>query len=150
MNTEKPKKRLVGWTRYVMTLLDKGLGYSAATITVCGGLAFLLLSVICFWLAAHKEAAGISLFGAGAVLGILGMAGLSCGKSMLKNANKVEPVELITRRNAGKLPEAETLVRGSDQPATAEQAELLRAARQSPETPPEQLLRATLETRKDV
>jgi hypothetical protein len=30
MNGEKPKKRLVGWTRYVMTLLDKGLGYSAA------------------------------------------------------------------------------------------------------------------------
>ncbi|MCW3098548.1 MAG: hypothetical protein JWL77_4166 [Chthonomonadaceae bacterium] len=150
MNGEKPKKRLVGWTRYVMTLLDKGLGYSAATITVCGGLVFLLLSCTCFWLAAHKEAAGISLFGAGAVFVILGMAGLSCGKSMLENANKVEPVELITRHNTGHLPEVETLVRGSDRPETAEQAELLRAVRQRPEAQPEQLLRATNENQQDV
>jgi len=149
MHTEKPQKRLVGWKRYLMTLADRCLSYTAATFTACSGLAFLLGSLTLLWRSAHR-AGGISqfvpgLFIGGAVLFAVGMGALSCAKSMLDNADKIERVELLTRHNTGHLPEAETLVRASDRFDTDQQSELLRAAGQSTQTPPEQLLRATQE-----
>jgi hypothetical protein len=149
MSTEKPK-RVVGWKHYVLTLLDKGMGYSAATIAVFCGLIFLLIAVISLWLGCRGgDGQTILLFG-GAFSILLGVVALGQGKAMFNNAKKVEVVAPITRHNTGLLPEVETLVRGSDRPATAEQTELLRAVRQTPDSPPEQLLRAIQENRQDV
>ena len=67
------------------------------------------------------------------------------GQFMYYRAKRIKRVELITRHNTGRLPAAETLVRGSDRPSPAQQTELLRAAGQGLEAPPEQLLRATQE-----
>ena len=144
MSTMKPYKRLVDWKQYLLTLLEKGLGYTAATFTVCSGLFFLLLAVFCLWFGAHSGAdRNTPIWGAG-LMGVLGVAVLSQGRSMFKNAKKVEAVAPITRHNTGLLPEVETLVRASDSPPSQQQTELLRAANCGKGTPAEELLRASI------
>ena len=73
----------------------------------------------------------------------LGLAGIYKSANMFAKIEGMEPVALLTKENAKHLPETETLVRPSDLPPSHLQAELLRAAPQGSETPPEELLRAT-------
>jgi hypothetical protein len=79
----------------------------------------------------------------GGTWGALGILTLWVGKSMYTRAGNMEPVTLITRHNIADLPAVETLVRASALPPSHQQSELLRAAPQGSETPPEELLRAT-------
>jgi hypothetical protein len=150
MSTEKPK-RLVGWKQYIGNIAARVLGrFAVGTLLagafVCFGFNFFVFAL---WIgkAHHSAHPDFLLFG-----GLLGgvWLGSRSAKALLNRVEKIKPVGLITRHNTGNLPEVETLVRGSDPPATAEQAELLRAVRKSPESPPEQLLRAAQESRQDV
>ncbi len=50
----------------------------------------------------------------------------------------------LTRANTADLPAPETLVRASSEPSQAQEAVLLRAAAEGQETPPEQLVRASV------
>ena len=86
-----------------------------------------------------------------AVLSALGGRALKqvAEKAMREAKAPLDAVPL-TRTNIGDLPAPETLVRASQQPPQEQQTELLRAAIQGPDTPPEQLLRATKEERNDV
>ena len=83
---------------------------------------------------------------AGGVLCGLGLVTIRLTDNVSIEAQNIEPVALLTRHNAKHLPEAETLVRSSDKLSISPSAELLRAVRQGPEMPPEQLLRTLQET----
>lgn len=147
--SEKPKKRLVGWTQYLMTIQDKSLHYVAGSVCGIGGLLFLMFSAFLFYaLLSEGVDAGffLSLTGGGAAFGIFL---LWAGTAIFKNAKEIAPVALITRHNTGQLPAVETLVRASDIPLSQQQAELLRAAPQGKKTPAEELLRAGHENRQD-
>ena len=149
MSTEKPKKRIVSKGEYLSTLGTKGGLFSTAIVVGSVGLGFLLLaalSIIQFAVSLRSEI-GVGLFEifkmlGGLIPGAIGLTAIWYCKVAIKSARDIEAVTPITRHNTGHLPEVETLVRGSDRPATAEQAELLRAAGQGAETPSEQLLRA--------
>ncbi len=65
------------------------------------------------------------------------------------NEQKVKRVVPITKRSSHLLPPEETLVRPSDLPRSHQQAELLRAATHGSETPAEELLRATTNSKED-
>jgi hypothetical protein len=155
MGTEKPKKRLVGWAEYCDAVSTRG-----ATSLVAGALGFggsLLLSVagsavilmlVQLW---QRDISG-AMFCAvvGAITGLFGAIGTWLARFFFAEARKITPVALLTKASARDLPEVEVLVRGSDLPPPAQQAELLRAAGKGAETPPEQLLRATQKSGQDV
>jgi hypothetical protein len=151
MSTEKPRKRLVGWKQYLETQCSKWTGNIVGTVFEYVGYIFVMGAIGTLLSSFHRGLFGF-LVGliVSAFLGSIGALALWGSMIAMCEANNIEPVALITRQNTGLLPEVETLVRGSDRPETAEQAELLRAVRQSPESPPEQLLRATNERRQDV
>jgi len=134
------KKRLVGCLAYADNICTRSATYVLAGLCAIGGLWFLIGGIACIF-------AGFSI---GIVIGGIGVLGIWAARSFARIARHAAPVELLTKSSAKHLPEAETLVRGSDRPKTAEQIELLRAVRQSPASPPEQLLRATQENRQDV
>ena len=149
MQTEKPRRRLVGWMQYLMTLADKGVFYSFASAFLCGGIVLMLLAG---WIIVASlinifqgDYLGIVAGSIGVGIALVGLKVIRIAKNWIKEARQIAPVALLTKSNVKQLPEVETLVRGSDRPLTAPQDELLRAARQGQETPPEQLLRATTE-----
>jgi hypothetical protein len=150
---EEPKKRLVFWKQYLHIMGTRtamlsyaiAVGTVAVTCLVAAAVGFVI--AVFHWPDTSIRADCIAF---GVLVGIIGLRWLSGVKDMYNRACAIEPVAPITRHNTGHLPEVETLVRGSDRPETAEQAELLRAVRQSPASPPEQLLRATNENRQDV
>ena len=82
----------------------------------------------------------VALLG-GLLAGIL----LWSGNHLLKTAVSVEQVVPFTEQNAQLLPVQETLLRGSDLPSEAAQAELLRATQAGQETPHVELLRSSAE-----
>ncbi|MCW3097909.1 MAG: hypothetical protein JWL77_3527 [Chthonomonadaceae bacterium] len=134
--SEKPKKRLVSKGQYVEILLGKIVLYSVAGCMLSAGLFFLALAVgFSFWL--RGVVVMPLIFGAGAC------AVIWFSKRFFVEAKEIEWVQPITVHNAHLLPVQETLVRPSDLPPSHQQAELLRAAPQGSETPPEELLRAT-------
>jgi hypothetical protein len=148
--SEKPEKRLVSKGQYLKTLGDKGASYAAGVFYGLLGVPFLLISLFCFVIGLYgllfsgfPSEISIVLFIAVISL-ILSMGAFWGCKSYFKRAQEIEPVTPITRHNTGQLPEIETLVRPSDLPPTHQQAELLRGvATPNSETPPEELLRAT-------
>jgi hypothetical protein len=152
MTKRKPQKRLVGWKQYVRTTWAKGVSYSGATAVTLCGVGFLVLGAILlrdgFGYANSADKASIVMGGIGCCIG----AALTIwyATTLFKDAHQIESVELITRRNVKELPADETLLRGSDRPRTDSYDELLRATGQEPETPSEQLLRATQGNRLDV
>jgi hypothetical protein len=164
MSTEKPKKRLVGKIEYLRIMATKwALSWAAVTLLVFGLIMFVnavgnLVHDAFFSEFRFQPTTAVNLgrftptdqnyFLALAVfLGGICLTIMWVGQAMFTKARKIEPVELVTRHNTGHLSEVETLVRGSDRPPTDQQAELLRAAGQGAETPPEQLLRAGQENR---
>ena len=150
MNRRKPRKRLVGWKQYARTTWAKGIGYSGATVVSCCGVGFLVLGLILLWqgFQISEPTARMSIVMGGVGCGIGSFLTLWYATTLFKDAQQIEPVELITKYNVKDLPEVETLVRGSTVRLRT-QAELLRAAGQGLETPTEQLLRATQANRQD-
>lgn len=61
-----------------------------------------------------------------------------------RQAGEVKTGVPLTRHTAAHLPAPDSLVRASEQPLQAQEAVLLRAAAQGQETPPEQLVRASV------
>ncbi|MCW3054940.1 MAG: hypothetical protein JWN14_4110 [Chthonomonadales bacterium] len=160
---EKPKKRLVGWTQYVR-IAGRGtaLKLSGATLVGIAGVSSLLSCLMLFfclstWMMWRHEqwdqdimdwVRGTGVLGT--FFGVSGIASLIGAVKVWKEAQKVESVILLTKHNIANLPAVETLVRPSDLPHSHQQAELLRGV--GPplyETPPEELLRATLKSTND-
>ena len=151
MSTPKPRKRLVGWKQYAWTTWAKGIGYSGTTFVTCCGVGFLVLGLILLWQGFPIESAeGMSIVMGGVGCCIGSLLTLWYATTLFKDAQQIEPVELITKHNVKDLPEVETLVRASDLPHSLPQAELLRAAAQGSETPAEELLRATHGNRRNA
>ncbi|MCW3055925.1 MAG: hypothetical protein JWN14_5095 [Chthonomonadales bacterium] len=67
-------------------------------------------------------------------------------KTLYREAKQIGPVVLHTKVSQKRLPDGEALLRASDTPPSKEQLELLRVAQYSPDTPDEQLLRASTES----
>ena len=65
-------------------------------------------------------------------------------KSVTKTARAIDPGVPLTRANTADMPAPDTLVRASTEPLQAQQSVLLRAAAEGQETPPEQLVRASM------
>ena len=66
------------------------------------------------------------------------------GRKTVRKAKQIDAGTLLTRANTANLPAPDSLVRASAEPLQAQQAVLLRAAAQGNETPPEQLVRASV------
>jgi len=142
-------KRLVGLIEYLEKISEKAETYAFASGFGCAGVILLLCSVIGIvagGLNAYKGVidSAILVWAGSAVAAGLGLGALWCAKYLFNEARQIAPVALLTKASLNHLPEIETLVRPSDLPPTHQQAELLRAAPQGIETPPEELLRATL------
>ncbi len=152
--SEEPQKRLVRMKEYVGVVAGKGILSSTAYVFLSGGVLLLVAGIPSAILgglsALQGHLDGTSGLVMGALLSALGFAGIYKSTKMFARIEKIEPVALLTKENAKHLPETETLVRASDLPPTHQQTELLRAVRDIAETPPEQLLRATQESRQDV
>ena len=67
------------------------------------------------------------------------------GYDLLRKATRLDPGVPFTSANTADLPAPESLVRASEELMQAQEAVLLRAAMEGPETPPEQLVRAVNE-----
>lgn len=152
MSEAKPRKRrLVHKQEYLDSQWAKGFGYSLSVTFGVGGLVFLVMAVAVTGLGLlhfskpdQTNYTILSVF-----FGGFGLTAMWFGKILFRSANHIEPVVLITKHNANQLPDAETLVRGSDCPAVDQHAELLRAAQHGPQTPADQLLRATKTNKQD-
>jgi len=148
--TEEPQRRLVTGKHFLRLLLAKAGLYSTAVVIGCGGIVCLagalfipILGTDSYAKRFHPDE--ITLMGFYCLSGLSGalfLGAMAAATTLVKKMNKMEPVSLLTCRNANHLPEAETLVRGSNLPLTIPETELLRAAGSGLETPATQLLRA--------
>ena len=149
--SEKPKKRLVSkkdFARESAVLIGKATArvFLGAVCLVMVPVLFILLTVMAFILLHAPWYAVIPLF-TPVIIALIYF--LWTGLYLLNTASDGERVEVITEQNAHRLPPAESLVRASDLPPSHQQTELLRAAPQGSETPPEELLRATTKQQGD-
>lgn len=154
MSTEKPKKRLVGLMEYLEEASEKAETYAFASAFGCVGVVMLLWSVVGIVAGAYNAYLGdtgyaIFVWTGSAVVAGLGLGSLWCAKSLFREAKQIAPVALLTKASLNRLPDAEALVRASGIPPAQQCAELLRAAQNGKETPPEELLRAVQEDRQD-
>jgi predicted membrane metal-binding protein len=141
MSTEKPQKRLVGKGRYY-TVVGIKISLSAVSVVlaIAGVAGVVFCAVTMIWSIFRPDymfplPEYIPIF---CVIIFL----FCCSLHVWLWQRQIKPVAPIMRHNTGDLPEVETLVRASNLPRSHQQAELLRAAGQEAETPPEQLLRA--------
>jgi len=146
MSKPKSQRRLVSREEYFQTVRKKSSLYSLSGAAVGLGLFCLFASAsnawFCLW-EFHRDIGAYFLWNGG--LAVFGLATMVWGRFVFKYTREMERVTLITRHNTAYLPDIETLVRGSTQPSTAPQTELLRAAASTTDTRPEQLLRAMQE-----
>jgi hypothetical protein len=139
---------LVSRSRYVGSLLERGGIYSFAFVVGCSAVALLLLALAMFLFGifpiidTFDKGERVLMLGLGAFSSVLCVGATRFALALQKAARQLPPVAPITRHNTGKLPEVETLVRGSERPVSSAQTELLRATYQEANTPSEQLLRA--------
>ena len=144
--SQESRKQLVSKGRYARLVTRRAALLSVSTLLSTVG-AVVLCSVVWAindalrsshpgrsWLTIGLGSAGSAFFAAYSFF----VASLA-----YKEERKVERVAPLTKRAADRLPPEESLVRASDISASGQQAELLRMAAQGPETPAEQLLRAT-------
>ena len=153
MRTEKPQKRLVHMEQYLQTLGKKSALYSSAAAIAGAGSVLLLVAVLLSWFSFQdgmNEIARFVLSLANGAVAASGCAVLWAAFRVFKRAKQIETVAPITKYTAHQLPASETLVRASERPVTAQQAELLRPVLQGHATPPEQLLRAAEENGQSV
>lgn len=146
--SERPQARLVSRKRYVRVMGKRvSLITLGTTSTIVGAWLLLCAFIEIFDLSGDRPASltvrdlliGAALSACAVVVGI-----------MMVKGTMTEAVGLITSQNAHLLPPKDSLVRASDLPPSQQQDELLRVAQYGKETPPEQLLRAGEESRKDV
>ena len=78
---------------------------------------------------------------------LFGSCAYACAKlsdASTEQAEKINPGVPLTRANTADLPAPDSLVRASSEPLQAQESVLLRAATEKGETPPEQLVRASV------
>lgn len=155
MNDRHTRKRLLEWPEYLdavgtkgATTLVAGVGglVGEGMLTAAAGAG--LYAIVTVFQGDFGGALGWLVIGV--VLALFGGVARWLSQFFFNEMRSAPPVGLLTKSSARSLPEEETLMRGSDRPSEAEQAELLRAARTEPETPPEQLLRSAQESRQDL
>ena len=130
---EKRQKRVVSKKRYADRLAARALftGMTALFSLIGGGMLVVSIAML-------FEKPVVAPFYA-----LLAFYVFFLARICYKKEREVERVIPVTRRTANLLPPEESLVRASDLSPSHHQAELLRAAPQSKETPAEELLKAT-------
>ena len=151
MKRSKPQKQLVSKRQYVGIVGERLSLYVFGGLQLACGLAGVSLLSWLLWQASHSGALSDTSREAVIVfslaIGVTSLLLVVSSRSLLKKANKIDPVTLITTRTAHLLPSEEVLVRASDLPPAQQQSELLRATHMSPETPAEELLRSSNENK---
>ncbi|MCW3054203.1 MAG: hypothetical protein JWN14_3373 [Chthonomonadales bacterium] len=148
--SEPPQMRLVPRSRYLLLLTRWLLSFQLAWIcSILGGglvlleLFYLGLQVAIFF-HAPIEVEKTPFEGPLALLIVpLGVVSALAGQKLFARTGTEVPFAPITPENTHLLPAVESLVRSSDLPQQSQQAELLRATPDSPETPQDQLLRVS-------
>jgi hypothetical protein len=148
-NSSKPRKRVVSKGQYISYLAKKAGLSSVSGLLFCSGLMGLLLAgcgllasvLMLFGSASPGSDLPISLIWASLSIGVASLLVERIGFEGIKEAQKMTPVLPLTRHNVEQLPEPESLVRASSEPAAEQCDVLLRAAHPGQETPAEQLLR---------
>ena len=148
----KTGKRIVSKSAYVKALGQQaGLNVlSIGVLIAAAGFGILAVMVI-FWTIVEMFSAGqqhglqdLVMPGIAALI-LIGIA-YFCGKAgilSLNQAQLIDPGVPLTRANTADLSATDTLVRASSEPLQTQEGVLLRAA-QGVETPPEQLVRASV------
>jgi hypothetical protein len=137
-----PPTRLVSKWEYLATVVVGGffglLGVLSISVAIISSFILLCMCGIPFLGELSEDFSNI----AGGSF-VLSLGAFCVCLPLFMRVQKMETVAPATRHNIGDLPDVETLGRASDLPPSQQQAELLRAAKSSQETPPEELLRAT-------
>jgi hypothetical protein len=155
MNSNFPRrKRILSKGQYVFHLGKKvTLAPFGCLLCLLGGLGLLIalcmaITVVSGWLSLLFSQNSIDLgilvtgFVVMGLTGSLSLASLWTGLKAIEAVTEMEPVAPLTRHTAEQLPEPESLVRASSEPAIEQSDVLLRAAHPGQETPAEELLRA--------
>lgn len=138
-------KRIVSKGTYVANIVDKFCVYAGGAL----GILLCLLCLGCVGLLFYElreiSTSELPLF----VILVLLMSGgtwfvFPRAKKIIQAANEMDVGVPLTCANTADLPALDSLVRASSEPLQAQEAVLLRAAEQEQETPPEQLVRASM------
>jgi len=147
--SKPPEIRLVPRSRYVLLLTRWLLSFQLAWVCSILGVGVVLIElydlVIHFAIFCHApiEIEPGPFTGPLAVLVIpFGVILALAGRKLFARTGTEVPFAPITPANTHLLPADESLVRSSTRPQQSQQAELLRATPDSPDTPQDQLLRA--------
>jgi len=136
-NALEPPKQLVSKRKYLQATGKKvGLCCLAGLMV---SVAIYLLTSQATWLN-HAQSNGTSL-----LFGAITIFAFWCSLRLFEKGRQIEPGRPLTDHTVHLLPPEETLVRASDIPPSLQQTELLRAVQIGSETPPEELLRASIE-----
>lgn len=146
----KTGKRIVSKREYVLRkakrtgILTTGTSLLAISgISVVSGMMFLTWLVLVLW---HGHYFLPVFTASGLLLGsvVVAYGAFRGGLASLKHAAQIDTGVPLTRANTADLPAPDSLVRASSEPLQAQEAVLLRAVAQGQETPPEQLVRASV------
>lgn len=148
--SEKPKKRLVSKGRYVWLMTGKTtlLAASVCSFLIGGYWSFIML-ILTYWKLSDWKSTNILEIFCFTVGMLCAIVPLCLGRYLLKKGQAVERVTPITRHTTSSLPPEESLVRASDASPSHQQAELLRATQHCKETPAEELLRASTDSKSE-
>jgi excisionase family DNA binding protein len=149
---EPTRPRIVSKSRYLRYLSQKAALDGAGTLLfvfgIVGAAACVVLLFIDVWWSLGEpvddDPRGLVGLPVCLLAGGLFVLMAQSGFRQMKKAERLEPLVPLTRQTADQLPAEQSLVRASSEPSE-QQAVLLRAAAGSPETAPEQLLRATMQ-----
>jgi hypothetical protein len=137
---EKSQKRLVSEEEYAWLMTKRAfLGLASLGFCLLGAWVVLVALAWACWYPLY-----------GLIWGLGSAFPLGVAFCLSRARQRINLSMLITTEDADLLPQEETLVRPSDLPPSQQQAELLRAVRNTPPSPAEQLLRAAQESREDV
>ncbi|MCW3100601.1 MAG: hypothetical protein JWL77_6219 [Chthonomonadaceae bacterium] len=144
----KPGKRIVSKGRFVANTGKKAALATYGTAVCLLGLgAIVVSSVSVLPMLLHEGLlclVGIATLG-GCCFGLIYLGGKA-----VKEGKEIDAGVPLTRANTAHLPASDSLVRASSEPVQEQATVLLRAAVEGNETPSEQLLWATQESRKDA
>ena len=141
MSKDKSQKRMVSKGSYLKLMSTRGRLMSGTILFSVFG-AMSLSAALWGITNHHRQFWGLWLFET--CLGFaFGAWSWRIASYCFREEQKVERVALVTNRTVNLMPPKESLVRASDMPPSHQQTELLRAAQNGKETPPEELLRAT-------
>ena len=141
-------KRIVSKGAYVKAVSTKAeLRFSSVVLSLMGVFFGVTPLLVLLWLLVAQRNTGMLAFA-----GVLACVGIGLARGMFLEAIQqkaqadriVIDVVPLTRANIGGLPFPESLVRASQEPPQAQKAVLLRAAAKGTETPPEEIVRASV------